>query len=238
MATSRPAKRIVQLLGVLLVLFTAFLTIAFFSNESTAREHAIIGMSLGLIIFWVVLGGLLTLKFRNTLQKRIRSIHLQWQITFVLFCTVLALLEEAVTVTMTNLAPVFGVRVGEAYITASANYFDVVFFHSVIVFVPMFVVWSWLLARWNFSPAAVFLLFGLQGILAESLSFGFSPLGIAFWVYVYGLMVYLPAYSLPAERGTRSTHWYHYPIAILLPFFASIPVALLIIRIHSPLLDF
>jgi hypothetical protein len=53
----------------------------------------------------------------------------------VLFCTLLALAEEAVTTTMTNLAPLFGVKMGEVAITASANYIEVVTQHSVIVFV-------------------------------------------------------------------------------------------------------
>jgi hypothetical protein len=38
--------------------------------------------------------------------------------------TALALMEEAITSSMTNLAPLFGVKIGEAYITASTNYFD------------------------------------------------------------------------------------------------------------------
>ena len=39
---------------------------------------------------------------------------LDWRIKFVLFATVLALIEEAIAVSMTNLAPFFGVKVGEA----------------------------------------------------------------------------------------------------------------------------
>lgn len=54
-----------------------------------------------------------------------------WKKKFVVFATVLALIEEAITTTMTNLAPLFGVEIGEAYITASTNYVDVVLFHSV-----------------------------------------------------------------------------------------------------------
>jgi len=131
---------------------------------------------------------------------------------------VLALAEEAVTTTMTNLAPVFGVPVGKAYITASANYLDVVCFHSVIVFVPWFVGWAWMLSRWNFHPTMVFLIFGLTGTFAET---GFLPqkLGeIGMWVFVYGLMIYLPAYSLPPRRGARPPRWWHYPLAVFLPF--------------------
>ena len=34
---------------------------------------------------------------------------------------------------------------------------------------PMFMVWAWLLARYRFSPGSVFLLFGINGVLAEFL---------------------------------------------------------------------
>ena len=142
----------------------------------------------------------------------------RWPVKFVVFCTVLALFEEAITTTLTNMAPFFGVPVGKAYITASANYLDVVCFHSVIVFVPWFVGWAWMLSRWDFHPTLVFLLFGLTGTLAET---GLMPqkLGeIGMWVFVYGLMVYLPAYSLPADRGARRPRWWAYPLAVVLPF--------------------
>ena len=38
----------------------------------------------------------------------------------------LALIEEAVTTSMTDLAPMFGVKMGEVYITASPNYITIV----------------------------------------------------------------------------------------------------------------
>ena len=47
-------------------------------------------------------------------------------------CILLAMLEEVVTTSMTNCAPLFGVKIGEAYITASSNYFDVILRHSVV----------------------------------------------------------------------------------------------------------
>ena len=37
------------------------------------------------------------------------------------------------------------------------------------------------------------------------------------WVFVYGLMIYLPACSRPADRGARPPHWWHYPLAVILP---------------------
>ena len=64
---------------------------------------------------------------------------------------------------MTNCAPFFGVPFGQAYITASANYFDVVLYHSVVIFVPLFIGWAVLLWRWRFPPLAVFVLFWDHG---------------------------------------------------------------------------
>jgi len=37
------------------------------------------------------------------------------------------------------------------------------------------------------------------------------------WVFVYGLTIYLPACSRPADRGARPPHWWHYPLAVILP---------------------
>jgi len=158
----------------------------------------------------------------------------RWQVKFVLLATLLALTEEAITVTMTNLAPMFGVPVGAAYITASANYLDVILHHSVVVFVPMFIAWAVLLRWWGFSPFWVFLLFGLTGLLAEAGTFGWGHLSeFALWIFVYGLMVYLPAHSLPALRGARPARWYHAPLAVLLPFAFALPWAL-VIGLFSP----
>jgi len=110
------------------------------SDETDVHQKAIIKMALGLIGLWVVIGGTLMYRFSEPISRRVRSIPWNWRVKFVLFATILALLEEAVTVTMTNLAPVFGSEIGAAFITASANYVHTVLFHSVIVFIPMFIV--------------------------------------------------------------------------------------------------
>ena len=121
----------------------------------------------------------------------LQRIRIDPRITFVVMATILAMVEEAITTTLTNLAPLFGVPYGSAYITASGNYFDVVCLHSVVVFVPMFIGWSFLLQRYSFSPNAVFLLFGLTGLTAE-LSFSGPQAFLQFglWIFVYGLMVF------------------------------------------------
>jgi hypothetical protein len=193
------------------------------------NSRAVILMGTGLILLWEALGGSLMYFFRDGIRAKVLGMRGDWRLKFVLFATLLALLEEAVTVSMTNLAPLFGVPVGAAYITASANYLDVVALHSVVVFVPMFIGWAFLLSRWNFTPAQVFVLFGLTGMLAEVSFGGIQQLAqIAMWTFVYGLMVFLPAYCIPAERGAKPVRWWHYPVAVVLPIVFSIPVAVLV----------
>jgi len=202
--------------------------------------RAVLCMAGGLILFWILIGGFLAYRYRDPIKQAVQSLRWSWKLKFVLFATLLALIEEAVTTTMTNLAPRFGVKIGEAYITASTNYLDVVLGHSVIVFIPMFIGWSWVLSRFAFSPNEVLLLFGLTGVLAESGTFGWQNLGSGgFWILVYGLMVYLPAYSLPEERATRKPRIRHYFLAVFLPFLCVIPVAGIVsylhpIKIHFP----
>jgi hypothetical protein len=226
------SKILIILLGIWLAFSTAVvLFIALTTMGPNSR--AVIMMGAGLILLWVALGGTLMFAFRNRIREVVLGLRGDWRLKFVLFATLLALLEEAVTVTMTNLAPVFGVPVGAAYITASANYLDVVALHSAVVFIPMFIGWAFILSLWNFSPAQVFLLFGLTGTLAE-VSFGGAGqfAQIAMWTFVYGLMVFLPAYCIPAERGARPACWWHYPLAVVLPIVFTIPVAVVVGTLH------
>jgi hypothetical protein len=186
---------------------------------------------MGIYFFWIVICGGFMYSFREPIRNAVLKIRLPWQVKFVLFMTLLALLEEAIATTMTNLAPFFGVKIGEAYITASTNFFDVVFYHSIINFIGPFIFWALALKRYDFSTSAAFLIFGISGVFAE-VSFGglrhFWEFGL--WIFVYGLMIFLPAYSLPPaeERGARRPKFYHYFLMIFLPMlfvplFAWIP---------------
>ena len=188
-------------------------------NWQNPRLRAVLGMGWGLILLWIFVAGTLMHCFREPIRRTVSSIALDWRLKFILFTTTLAMVEEAVTTSMTNLAPMFGVKIGEAYITASANYLDVIALHSVVAFVPMFVGWAVILWRYDFSPFAVFVLFGLTGTLAE-MSFGGPQHAseIAFWIFVYGLMVYLPCYCVPNERKARAPRWWQYPLAVVVPF--------------------
>ena len=223
----------VKLLALWLLATTSLVTIANWQNH---RARAVIGMAWGLILLWIFLSGSLIHHFREPIRIALARIRLDWRLKFILLATLLALLEEAITTTMTNLAPMFGVKVGEAYITASANYLDVVALHSVVMFVPMFVGWAVILWRYSFSPFAVFVLFGLTGTLAE-MSFGGPQHALEFgmWIFVYGLMVYLPAYCVPTDRSAKSPRWWHYPLAILAPFlFMPLVPTPLIVHLLDP----
>lgn len=207
------------LIGVYSLVILGLISFVVFSSEAPPAEKAMIKMALGLNVLWVLSGGGLMVLFRNPIRVFVRRIPLPWGVKFFLFCVFLALLEEVITVTMTNLAPVFGAEVGEAFITASVNYLHTVLFHSVIVFLPMFLIWAVLLRFFDFPPAHVFLLFGLTGSLAEM---SMSPTNVlaGFWFFVYGLMIYLPAYSLPRDRGARRPPWWAYPLGTLAPLLA------------------
>ena len=170
------------LLACWLTLTTSLVLAVTWSNRIA---HAVISMGAGLIVLWIFMCGSLMYFFREPIKKFVLGISLNWQIKFVLFATLLAMLEEAITTTMTNLAPLFGAKIGEAYITVSTNYLDMISHHSVIVFIPWFIAWAWILKRFAFSPFWVFLLTGLNGLLAETLTFGLQHLSeFALWIFV------------------------------------------------------
>jgi hypothetical protein len=220
-------RRFVVLLAAWLVLSTTMVTVLSWNSRVS---RAVLGMGWRLILLWIGAGGLLMHGFRDRVRAWRQSWSRGWPIKFVLGCTALALVEEAVTTTMTNLAPWFGVRVGEAYITASADYLDVVLCHSVVVFVPMFIGWAWLLHRFGFTAAEAFVLFGLTGTLAEC-TFGWQHLfEFGLWIFVYGLMVYLPAFATAPARAPQPRRWWHYPLAVVVPFafLILVPTPLLV----------
>jgi hypothetical protein len=201
-------------------------------------------MGFGLILVWVAGCGSLMWCFRDWFGDRVSKIPLDWRLKFVLFCTLLALVEEAITTLMTNLAPLFGVRVGEAYITASTNYLDVIALHGVSLFVSFFVAWAVLLWKYQFSPFAVFVLFGVTGTLVEMLFGGWPHVfEFAMWSMVYGQMVWLPACCIPPRRAASMPRWWNYVLAVFVPFLFVIAFPLLGVisqffpnhpRIHFP----
>ncbi|TSC60620.1 MAG: Membrane protein [Parcubacteria group bacterium LiPW_15] len=208
---------LIILLGTWLFVSTLAITAVIFKNPALRAASM---MEWGVIIFWIIICGGLMYHFREPVRGVILKIRLPSQFKFVIFAVSLALLEEAITTAMTNLAPLFGAKIGEAYITASANFFDVVFFHSAINFVGPFIFWAFALKRYDFSPFAAFLIFGISGTLAEASFGGFEHLlEFGLWIFVYGLMIFLPVYSLPdaEKRGAIKPRWYHYVAMVFLP---------------------
>jgi hypothetical protein len=209
------------------VLSISAVTAFILTNETNLDNRAIIKMGVALILIWCLLGGVLMHRFRDGFVAWASRIPLGWRTRFVLLCIAFAMLEEAVTTSLTNLAPLFGGVTDAARITASKNYLEVVFLNSVIAFVPMFLCWGWLLSRYDFRPSEVLLLFGLNGTLAETLSFGpQNLLQVGMWVWVYGLMAYLPACTVPVVRGARPARWWHWLMAIFLPLVFIVPLVL------------
>jgi hypothetical protein len=109
-----------------------------------------------------------------------------------------ALLEEAVAVGINNFY--YPVTQGVGMLTASTNYWEVVSRHSVIAFLPLFVIFGIYVGKFRPTHSKVFLGFGIAGVLAEATIGGMlSILQAGMWILVYGLMVYLPAYA--SERN-------------------------------------
>jgi hypothetical protein len=89
-----------------------------------------------------------------------------------------------------------------------------------------------MLSRWHFSPLKVLLLFGFTGSLAEASINPTSLIG-GFWVFVYGLMVYLPACTVPGDRSAQPPRWWHYPLAVILPIVAAISVVPVVVLLRQ-----
>jgi hypothetical protein len=213
------------------VLLSLLLTLGGIENRLL---RAMAGMLWGLNVLWIGGAGLFTLWGRDRIRDVFRQPPRYFGLKFILLFTLLALIEEAIATLMTNCAPLFGVSVGEVYITASADYLDVVVFHSVVVFLPQFATWAWLLSRYAFSPFAVFVLFGLTGLINETLFAGPQLLTVAQWMLVYGLMAYLPAYCYPELPNRRPVRWWHYPAAVILPIIAALPMVALLLLVIAP----
>ena len=107
-------------IGIYSGLLVALLNV-FILSSGKVKDRAILLMADGMILFWIVVGGSLTPMLRKRLVPRLAAIPMNWRIGFVLLCTAMALLEEVITTTMTNLAPLFGTTPEEAHITASTN---------------------------------------------------------------------------------------------------------------------
>lgn len=157
-------------------------------------------MGIGLYIFWIIIGGLPMWWLREPIGNFVHRIPGGWTIKFIVFATALAMLEEVVTVAMANTASLYGVAMAQA----TRYRFGQLLGRGVVLFVPMFCIWAWLLARYAFSAESVFLIWGVTGTLLEILYAGPSQvLQIGMWIFVYGLRsICLPLrFLVIAERN-------------------------------------
>ncbi len=225
-------------LFILLLIWSALpMTVLYVSTDGYPAGQAIMLMGIGLLLIWVFGIGSIQHHYRDKFAARYFTNLRYPRLTFVGFATLFALAEELIAVLLTNNAPLFGAAMGTAYITASANYIDVVTHHSVIVFLPMFGVLSWLVTTYNFSVRSIFLAFGIIGIFAEVIFGGpMQFINGGFWILVYGLMVYLPAYGIVAMNGTnrKPVRTYHYLALIALPLIAAAIWAVIINGVLFP----
>jgi hypothetical protein len=223
-AIAKLVLRVLAVYGIAIAAIVGFLNFA--AGNPNPDQRAIVAMGLSLILIWCVLGGIAMRLIRDRFIEQVRRLKIDWRLVFVLLCIIMAMLEEAVTTSLTNAAPFFGAATEAARITISKNYL-VVISNSVVTFIPWFICWAWLLSRYDFRPVEIMLLFGLTGTLAETLTFGPQHIAeVGMWTYVYGLMVYLPAHAVPDNRNVRPVRWYHYVVAVPLPPVFIIPLAI------------
>jgi hypothetical protein len=223
------AKRLLQLIAGYGIFITTAVAIFIYTGEKNPDKRAILSMGLGLIFIWCIFGGIIMRLSRDRFITWITRFDFNWQFRFVILCIIMALIEEAVTTSLTNAAPLFGALTSAAKITSSTNYFKVIS-GSVVAFIPLFICWVWLLGKYDFRPLEVMLLFGLTGTLAESITFGLQHLKeVGLWTFVYGLMVYLPAYTIPQTRLVKPAKWYLWIMAIFLPIIFIIPFVIYLI---------
>jgi hypothetical protein len=224
MTRGRVATILLIGLGIWAAAASALVTSFFVLFERDPDKRAIVLMGATLLLVWCLIGGLLMRRFRDPFVRLVQRIPVGWRTKFVLLCIVFALLEEAITTGLTNLAPCFGGVTEAARITASKNYLEVVCLNSVVVFVPSFILWAVMLSFFDFAPVEVMLLYGLTGWLMELVTFGPQNWGmVGMWAFVYGLMVWLPACTVPKGRRVRPVRWWYWPPAVVVLLFAGVP---------------
>lgn len=220
----RVATIILVVLGIWAAIAYAVVAALVIPNEKDPDKRAIVLMGGTLLAVWCLIGGLLMRRLRDPFVRAVQRIPIGWRTRFVILCIIMALLEEAVTTGLTNLAPWFGGVTDAARITASKNYLEVVCLNSVVVFVPSYILWAVMLSFFDFAPVEVMLLYGLTGWLAEWMTFGpQNVLMVGMWTFVYGLMVWLPACTVPKDCKVRPVRWWYWPPAVLVSLFAGIP---------------
>jgi hypothetical protein len=201
-------------------------------------ERAATFMVLGVAFLWVLLGGWLIFRYRERVKEWIGARGGPRDLWFLALAILCMLAEEGISTAMTNLAPIFGVPLGGVAITSSTRFFTVVFLHGTAV-VPMFIAWLFLLRAYRFEPIHVFLLFGLNGVLAEVIhGAAAAVIGFGYWIWVYGLMIYLSAYAASPEASDAiEPGLKEYFYAAVFPVFCSVLLSIILQHLihRSPL---
>ena len=182
-------KKTIFFLALCMMLVTGFLTLLVLNDP--VKLISVLELW-SLIFFWVFLCGSLMYFLRNTFTKYYSRIRLPIWIKFTVFSTTFALIEEAIAVSINN----YFYQSGVHGLTASTNYWEVISKHSIIALLPVFLIFSFYIQKFKPSPYKAFLYFGVIGTLAETTIGGFlSLLQFGMWIFVYGLMIYLPAHQ-------------------------------------------
>lgn len=231
MASAKVKTAFVAGLVIWQLVLTSLLVLAGIENP---KLGVLAKMLWGVNLLWIGCFGALSLWTRHRVSAFGKSQRTHLVGIFVGLATCLALIEEAITTAMTNCAPLFGAQIGEVYLTASANYLDVVLMHSIVVIWPQFLMLGWLFHRYRLSPFVAFVGYGLTGFINEALFSGPNPLMLPQWILIYGLMVFLPAHLFVEVEGRRDLRWYGYPAIVLLPVLASIPMVGLLLLVIAP----
>ncbi|KKQ83314.1 MAG: hypothetical protein UT07_C0006G0022 [Parcubacteria group bacterium GW2011_GWB1_38_8] len=183
-------KKYLVFLGIYGILFQVLLTFFVFGRN---EEFVAVKMLWSLILFWIVVCGYLMHFYRDNFSRFFNNIKLKFLLKFVLFSSIFVLVEEGIA---TGINYYFYLNTGVSALTASTNYFEVIFKHSLVALVPLFIVFGLYLKKYKPSPEKAFLIFGIVGVFAETTVGGLlSLLQAGMWIFVYGLMIYLPYYS-------------------------------------------
>lgn len=214
----------------------AFLSLVYVDvlNNWDANGLAIMKMSIFLSFLWIIIWGTFQYFFKDIVRKMINMTEKKWKKKFFVLCIILVWIEEAIAVTMTNNVVQFWWEPWKAFITASTNYFEVIFLHSIIVFIPMFYAWILLLKKYDFSTAQVLFFFWISWIIWEIFM---NPIALIswFWIFIYGLMIALPVYCLP-KRNLRKPWFTWYVWALILPTLFSLPAVWIALILQDMLL--
>lgn len=198
-------------------------------TQQHLKERAVILMAAGLYLIWCVGAMWAMHRWRSSIRSVFLGIPGNTWLKFFLFCLLLICLEEAVTVSMTNLAPYMGVKLGEAYITGSSNYFETIFWHSVVALFPAYIAWALVVRKVAIHPNTAYLFYGLQGVIGEAIYGGPSAfLSFAFWISVYGPVLYLPAYCVYGLGSANRPKLRHFVLILILSSLLTVPSALFV----------